>query len=52
MMYVSQIMVLHTLNLYSALCQLYHNKTERDYGWFLLMYGRNQHNIVEQLFFN
>ena len=22
------------------------------YGWFMLIYGRNQHNIVEQLFFN
>ena len=22
------------------------------YGWFMLMYGRNQHNIVNQLSFN
>ena len=22
------------------------------YGWFILMYGRNQHNIVKQLSFN
>ena len=22
------------------------------YGWFVLMYGRNQHNIVKQLFSN
>ena len=22
------------------------------YGWFMLMYGRNQHNIVKQLSFN
>ena len=22
------------------------------YGWFILMYGRNQHNIVKQLFSN
>ena len=30
MMYVSQITVLYTLNLYSAVCQLYLNKTERE----------------------
>ena len=29
MMYVSQIIMLHTLNLYSAVCQLYLNKTGR-----------------------
>ena len=29
MMYVSQIMILYTLNLYSAICQLYLNKTGR-----------------------
>ena len=29
MMYVSQIM-LHTLNWYSAICQLYLNKTEEE----------------------
>ena len=29
MMYISQIIMMYTLNLYSALCQLYLNKTER-----------------------
>ena len=29
MMYVSQIIMLHNLNLYSAVCQLYLNKTGR-----------------------
>ena len=29
MMYVSQIIMLHTLNLHSAVCQLYLNKIER-----------------------
>ena len=52
MMYISQIIVLYTLNLYSTICHLYINKSERDHGWLMLMYGRNQHNIVEQLFFN
>ena len=28
MMYVSQIIMLYTLNLYSAVCQFYLNKTE------------------------
>ena len=26
--------------------------TRNTYGWFMLMYGRNQHNIVKQLSFN
>ena len=29
MMYVSQIVMLHTLNLFSAVCELYLNKTGR-----------------------
>jgi len=29
MMYVNQIIMLYTLNLYSVVCQLYLNKTER-----------------------
>ena len=29
MMYVSQIIMLYALNLYSAVCQLYLNKTRR-----------------------
>ena len=29
MMYASQIIVLHTLNLYNTVCQLYLNKTGR-----------------------
>ena len=29
MMYISQIIMLYTLNLHSAVCQLYLNKTER-----------------------
>ena len=29
MTYVSQIIMLYTLNLYNAVCQLYLNKTER-----------------------
>ena len=29
MMYVRQIIMLYTLNLYSAVCQLYFNKTRR-----------------------
>ena len=29
MMYVSQVIMLYTLNLYSAVCQLYLNKTGR-----------------------
>ena len=28
-MYISQIIMFHTLNIYSAVCQLYLNKTER-----------------------
>ena len=30
MMYVTQIIMLYTLNLYSAVCQLYLNKTRRQ----------------------
>ena len=29
MMYASQIIMLYTLNLYSAVCQMYLNKTKR-----------------------
>ena len=37
MMYVSQIIMLHNLNLYSAVCQLYLNKTGRK-KWFNVTY--------------
>ena len=29
MMYVTQVIILYTLNLYSAVCQLYLSKTEK-----------------------
>ena len=32
MIYVSQIIMLYTLNLYSAVCQLYLSKTEKEVG--------------------
>ena len=28
------------------------NITLYTYGWFMLMYGRNQYNIIEELSFN
>ena len=36
-MYVNQIIMLYTLNLYSAVCQLYLNKTEKKKVTVLLM---------------
>ena len=39
MMYVSQIIMLYTLNLYSAVCQLYLNKTEKKYLWNVLRFS-------------
>ena len=30
MMYVTQVVILYTLNLYSAVCQLYLSKTEKN----------------------
>ena len=33
-MYVSEVMMLYTLNLYSAVCQLYLNNTERKKNFF------------------
>ena len=32
MMYVTQVIMLYTLNLYSAICQLYLSKTEKKIG--------------------
>ena len=47
MMCVSQIIMLYTL--YSAVCQLYLNKTwrKKDTQFLMLMNGRGHHNIVK-----
>ena len=37
MMYVSQIIMLYTLNLYRAICQLYLNKTGRKKKLYMLL---------------
>ena len=36
------------INIYVCMCVCVHTHT---YGWFTLLYGRNQHNIVKQLKF-
>ena len=64
-MYVNQIMVLYILNLHSATCQLYLNKTERkniysgrqtslywqSEWWYLLFRGKGRDQLVQAPYF-